>query len=331
MSLKRKAADAALADAKKVKANGSITSFFGPPKVAAAKTILTTTKVAAKSADGETTETVVGTIVQEEVKSSRPKFDKKKWAEKLTAEQKELLALEIATLDESWFAVLKDELLTKEFLALKRFLVQEHMAKKQIFPPAEDVYSWSRHTPFHAVKAVIIGQDPYHNHNQAHGMCFSVRPPTPAPPSLKNMYKALKIDYPDFQPPPNNGGLLTPWADRGVLLLNTCLTVRAHDANSHSGKGWERLTQRAIDAVAARRGRGAVFIAWGAAAGKRVAKVDRKKHCVLVGVHPSPLSAHRGFFECGHFRKTNEWLRGNHGEEAVIDWSLDVGPKVAGV
>ncbi|KFY71161.1 hypothetical protein V499_08638 [Pseudogymnoascus sp. VKM F-103] len=92
------------------------------------------------------------------------------------------------------------------------------------------------------------------------------------------MYKALKIDYPDFQPPPNNGGLLTPWADRGVLLLNTCLTVRAHDANSHSGKGWERLTQKAIDAVAARRGKGAVFIAWGAAAGKRVAKVDKKKH-----------------------------------------------------
>ncbi|KFY34933.1 hypothetical protein V494_06351, partial [Pseudogymnoascus sp. VKM F-4513 (FW-928)] len=139
MSLKRKAADAALADTKKVKANGSITSFFGPPKVPA-KTISTTTNVVAKSANGETTETVVETAV-EEVQSSRPKFDKKKWAEKLTAEQKELLGLEIETLDESWFAVLKDELLTKEFLALKKFLVQEHMAKKQIFPPAEDVYS----------------------------------------------------------------------------------------------------------------------------------------------------------------------------------------------
>lgn len=162
-------------------------------------------------------------------------------------------------------------------------------------------------------------------------MCFSVRPPTPAPPSLKNMYKALKIDFPGFQPPPNNGGLLTPWADRGVLLLNTCLTVRAHEANSHSGKGWERLTQKAIDAVAAKKGRGAVFIAWGSAAGKRVAKVDKKKHCVLVGVHPSPLSAHRGFFECGHFKKTNEWLRENHGKEAEIDWSLNVDPEVAGV
>lgn len=141
MSLKRKAADAALADAKKPKANASITSFFGPPKVAT-KTISTTTKVVAKSADGKTTETLVETVVEEEVKSSRPKFDKRKWAEKLTAEQKELLGLEIETMDESWFAVLKDELLTKEFLALKKFLVQEHMAKKQIFPPAEDVYSW---------------------------------------------------------------------------------------------------------------------------------------------------------------------------------------------
>lgn len=141
MSLKRKAADTALADAKKPKANGNITSFFGPPKVAT-KTISTTTKVVAKSADGKTTETLVETVVEEEVKSSRPKFDKRKWAEKLTPEQKELLGLEIETMDESWFAVLKDELLTKEFLALKKFLVQEHIAKKQIFPPAEDVYSW---------------------------------------------------------------------------------------------------------------------------------------------------------------------------------------------
>lgn len=139
MSLKRKAADAALADAKKVKANGSITSFFGPPKVVA-KTI-STTKVVTKE-DGETTEMVVETFLDEGVKSSRPKFDKKKWAEKLTPEQKELLGLEIETLDESWFAVLKDELLTKEFLDLKKFLVQEHIAKKQIFPPAEEVYSW---------------------------------------------------------------------------------------------------------------------------------------------------------------------------------------------
>jgi len=198
------------------------------------------------------------------------------------------------------------------------------------------VMNRSRHTPLNTVKAVIIGQDPYHNHNQAHGLCFSVRPPTPAPPSLKNMYAALSKDYPSFKPPPNNGGLLTPWADRGVLLLNACLTVRAHEANSHGGKGWEKFTQKVIDVVAQKAGKGGkgiVFLAWGGYAAKRVAKVDTKKHCVLMGQHPSPLSAHRppGFANCGHFKKTNEWLRQKYGEEAEIDWCLDVDPEVAGV
>lgn len=141
----------------------------------------------------------------------------------------------------------------------------------------------------------MLGQDPYHNHNQAHGLAFSVRPPTPAPPSLVNIYKAIKNDYPAFVPPANRGGLLTPWAQRGVLLLNTCLTVRAHQANSHAGKGWERFTQRAIDAVARVRTQGVVFLAWGAPAGKRVAAVNRQRHCVLTAVHPSPLSASRGW------------------------------------
>ena len=127
---------------------------------------------------------------------------------------------------ESWLAVLKDEITSKDFLDLKLFLKKEAETGKTIYPPCQDVYSWSRHTPLQSVKAVILGQDPYHNVNQAHGLCFSVRPPTAAPPSLKNMYKALKNDYPDFKEPPKNGGLLTPWADRGVLLLNTCLTVR---------------------------------------------------------------------------------------------------------
>ena len=153
----------------------------------------------------------------------------------------------------------------------------------------------SRHTPLNTVKAVILGQDPYHNFNQAHGLCFSVRPPTPAPPSLKNIYIAIAKDYPTFKPPPKNGGLLTPWADRGVLLLNTCLTVRAHDANSHANKGWEKFTQKVIDTVAKARTRGVVFLAWGAPAGKRVAKIDRKRHCILQSVHPSPLSASKGF------------------------------------
>lgn len=156
----------------------------------------------------------------------------------------------------------------------------------------------SRHTPLNTVKVVILGQDPYHNFNQAHGMCFSVRPPTPAPPSLKNIYIALQNDYPSFKPPPNNGGLLTPWADRGVLLLNTCLTVQAHEANSHSNKGWEKFTQKVIDTVAKVRTRGVVFLAWGKPAAQRVAKLDHSLHLILQSVHPSPLSAAKGFVSC---------------------------------
>jgi uracil-DNA glycosylase len=155
-----------------------------------------------------------------------------------------------------------------------------------------------------------------------------VQAPTPAPPSLKNIYKLLKIEYPTFTPPPKNSGLLTPWADRGVLLLNTCLTVRAHEANSHSNRGWEKFTQKVIDLVAQKRTRGVVFLAWGSPAAKRVVKVDKKKHLVLQSVHPSPLSASRGFFECGHFRKTNEWLVQRYGEGAEIDW--DLGNALAG-
>lgn len=188
----------------------------------------------------------------------------------------------------------------------------------------------SRHTPFHTVKVVIVGQDPYHNHSQAHGLAFSVQSPTPAPPSLRNMYICLKNDYPSFVPPPAKGGLLTPWARRGVLLINTCLTVRAHEANSHANHGWERFTQRVIDLVAAKRTRGVVFMAWGTPAGKRVAKVDGGKHLVLKAVHPSPLSASRGFFTCGHFKKANEWLVTRYGEGGEVDWALVEGGSVLG-
>lgn len=171
---------------------------------------------------------------------------------------------------------------------------------------------------------MIIGQDPYHNVNQAHGLCFSVRPPTVPPPSLNNIFKCIAIDYPSFRPPPNKSGLLTPWADRGVLLLNTCLTVRAHAANSHAKQGWEPFTQKVIDVVAAKRTRGVVFLAWGSPAGLRVKNVNRDRHCVLQSVHPSPLSASRGWFECGHFKKTNDWLVKTYGEGSEIDWDLGV-------
>ncbi|CCF40275.1 uracil-DNA glycosylase [Colletotrichum higginsianum] len=307
-TLKRKAGTLSAADNKKPKQDGSIMSFFGAPKPVA-------------KAGGAAAPPL-------EAASPAIKFDKAKWVAGLTAEQKELLQLEIDTLHESWLALLKDEVTSKEFLDLKRFLNRESDAGKKWFPPKEDVYSWSRHCPFNNVKVVILGQDPYHNHNQAHGLAFSVRPPTPAPPSLKNMYIALKKDYPTFAPPPNKGGLLTPWADRGVLLLNACLTVRAHEANSHANRGWERFTQKVIDLVATKRSRGVVFMAWGTPAGKRVVKVDAKKHLVLKSVHPSPLSASRGFFDCGHFKKANEWLVTRYGAGAEIDWDLSGAKKV---
>ncbi|KAH9892072.1 uracil-DNA glycosylase [Xylariomycetidae sp. FL2044] len=312
-SLKRKSDGALKAtDAnKKPKVNASITSFFGPPKSSPSSSNKSATNGPASSPTSAA--------------SAPPavRFDKAKWVATLTPEQKKHLALEIQTLDPSWLAHLKDEITSPEFMALKKFLDSEVKSGKKVFPPREDVYAWSRHTPFHSVKCVIVGQDPYHNHNQAHGLAFSVRPPTPAPPSLKNMYIALTKDYPSFSPPPNKGGLLTPWADRGVLLLNTCLTVRAHEANSHANRGWERFTQRVIDLVAQKRTRGVAFMAWGKPAEKRVAKVDPKRHLVLKSVHPSPLSASRGFFDCGHFRKANEWLVGRYGEGGEIDWDLN--------
>ncbi|KAI9770992.1 MAG: uracil DNA glycosylase [Geoglossum simile] len=303
-SLKRKAAALeATSGAKKPKAtiDGSITSFFGAPKSSSS------------SARGSAT-------------SARTvNFNKKKWVEGLTAEQRGLLKLEIETLDESWLAHLKDEVVSSEFLELKRFLKKEKESGKKVFPPEGDIYSWSRYTPLHTVKVVILGQDPYHNNNQAHGLCFSVRPPTPAPASLKNIYISLKHDYPDFTPPRNGGGLLTPWAENGVLMLNTCLTVRAHDPNSHAGRGWERLTGKAIDVVSKMRTRGVVFMAWGQPAAKRVVKVDKKAHLVLHSPHPSPLSAARGFLDCGHFKKANTWLRQKYGPAGVIDWNLTPG------
>ncbi|ROT42322.1 uracil-DNA glycosylase [Sodiomyces alkalinus F11] len=297
-TLKRKASNDQASDSKKPKQNGSIMSFFGKTETA-------------KDSGASGT--------------PAPGFDKAKWVAGLTEEQRKLLQLEIDTLHESWLALLKDDIATKEFLDLKRFLHRETDTGRKWFPPKEDVYSWSRHCPFNKVKVVILGQDPYHNDNQAHGLAFSVRPPTPAPPSLRNIYIALKKDYPTFTPPPNKQGLLTPWADRGVLLLNTCLTVRAHEAYSHSNRGWERFTQRVIDLVAARRPKGVVFVAWGSPAARRVAKIDQTRHLVLKSVHPSPLSAMRGFFDCGHFRKANEWLIQRHGADAEIDWDLGGG------
>ena len=331
MSLKRKAADltvasvAAGSSAKKSKADAPITSFFGQPKnnntskhaPSTESTTESTTK-SPTSSGGDLAKPVVST------------FDKEAWLATLSDETKSLLQLEIHTLHHTWLAALRDDLTTPSFLELKRFLKREAEAGHTIFPPSADVYAWSRHTPLPAVKAVILGQDPYHNYGQAHGLCFSVRPPTKAPPSLKNIYTALKHDQPSFRPPPRESGLLTPWADRGVLLLNTCLTVRAHAANSHANHGWEKFTRRVLEVVAATRTRGVVFLAWGKPAQSRCARLNFSRHLLLTSVHPSPLSAHRGFFECGHFNKTNEWLRQRYGADGVIDWDLNVAPEETG-
>ncbi|KAJ1822770.1 uracil DNA glycosylase [Coemansia sp. RSA 2599] len=226
------------------------------------------------------------------------------------------LRLELETIGASWLQHLQGELTKPYFLSLKRFLRQQHELGKPIYPPASDLYSWSRFCPLSSVKVVILGQDPYHGPDQAHGLAFSVRPKVRIPPSLLNMYKALERDFQGFVRPSH--GYLRGWAEQGVLLLNASLTVEAHKANSHAGKGWELFTDAVVQLVNRER-KGVVFMLWGAYAQKKGQCVDAKKHLVLKSVHPSPLSASRGFFDAGHFKKANKYLaaRGN----AEIDWS----------
>ncbi|KAF8078069.1 uracil-DNA glycosylase-like protein, partial [Lyophyllum atratum] len=205
---------------------------------------------------------------------------------------------------------------------LKTFLLEEHRLHT-VYPPLSDVYSWSALTPLEQVKVVILGQDPYHNDGQAHGLSFSVLPPTKPPGSLKNIYKQLTLDYPGFVPPAS--GDLTPLAKLGVLWLNTSLTVRAHKAASHANKGWETFTAQVIRTVIERESetrRGIVFMAWGLPAQKACAKLGIDEHLLLKSAHPSPLSAHRGFIGNGHFRLANTWLKEKYGEGSQIDWTV---------
>ncbi|KII89233.1 hypothetical protein PLICRDRAFT_109871 [Plicaturopsis crispa FD-325 SS-3] len=222
----------------------------------------------------------------------------------------------------SWVVALKPEFRKPYFVKLKKFLESEHRSHT-IYPPLQDIYSWSRLTPLDAVKVVILGQDPYHNVAQAHGLSFSVQHPTKPPGSLKNIYKQIKADYPSFVVP--SSGDLTPLAQNGVLWLNAALTVRAHAAASHSRQGWETFTAEALRAVMAREGaRGVVFMAWGLPAQKTCKSVgiDESKHLVLRSAHPSPLSAYRGFLGNGHFKLANEWLRERYGPDGEVDWEV---------
>ncbi len=215
-----------------------------------------------------------------------------------------------------WDALLADEIKKDYYLRLREFLKQEYSTHR-IYPPMNDIFNALRRTSYSDVKAVILGQDPYHGAGQAHGMCFSVKKGTPPPPSLQNIFKELKSDL-GIDPPDH--GELTKWADSGVLLLNTVLTVREGQANSHKGMGWEQFTDRIIELLNQRE-KPMVFLLWGGNARSKARLITNPNHLVLQCAHPSPLSAYNGFFGCRHFSKTNEFLE-QHGIDP-INWKLD--------
>lgn len=206
-------------------------------------------------------------------------------------------------MEKSWKEQLNDEFGKEYFKNLTDFVRKEYQTKR-IFPPAKLIFNAFDHTAFNDVKVVILGQDPYHGDGQAHGLSFSVNDGVRTPPSLVNMYKEINRDL--GIPIPQSGNL-TRWAQQGVLLLNATLTVEAHMAGSHQKKGWEAFTDEAIRKLATKR-ENIVFLLWGAYAQKKASFIDNKKHLILQTVHPSPLSAHRGFIGCGHFGQANEYL-----------------------
>lgn len=220
-------------------------------------------------------------------------------------------------LEPGWFEVLKDEFEKPYMKSLKDFLQQEKQAGFTIFPKGSDIFNAFKHTPFEKVKVVILGQDPYHGVGQAHGLSFSVQKGIVPPPSLKNIYKELADEFPDFKTPSH--GELTSWADQGVMLLNATLTVRAHTAGSHQNKGWEQFTDKVIAELSAKRS-GLVFILWGNYAKQKESLIDQNKHFIIKSAHPSPFSAYNGFFGSKPFSKTNEILK-KEGKEP-INWQI---------
>lgn len=207
------------------------------------------------------------------------------------------------TIEESWKKVLSSEFEKEYFKTLRDFIHSEYR-NKTIYPPAKQIFNAFDSCPFESVKVVILGQDPYHEPSQAHGLSFSVLPPCPPPPSLVNIYKEIRSDVGDLV---SANGDLTAWSRQGVLLLNATLTVEAHKAGSHQNKGWETFTDSAIKALAENREH-LVFMLWGSYAQRKGAFIDRSRHLVLQAPHPSPLSAYRGFFGCKHFSAANAYL-----------------------
>lgn len=221
-------------------------------------------------------------------------------------------------IEESWGNELEDEFNSSYFQDLKEFLVQER-EKYKVYPPGSLIFNAFNHTPFNDVKVVLIGQDPYHGHGQAHGLCFSVSHGIKPPPSLVNIFKEINADL--GVPIPSHGNL-EKWADQGVLLLNATLTVRANQAGSHQKKGWEDFTNAVIKRLSEKR-EGLIFILWGRYAQAKEEIIDTEKHHILKAAHPSPFSAYNGFFGCKHFSKTNEILKSKG--LPVINWKLDDG------
>lgn len=215
-----------------------------------------------------------------------------------------------------WLPAIQDEFHKPYYKKLHETVLQEYQTR-QIFPEADDLFNAFHLTPLKEVKVVILGQDPYHNIGQAHGLCFSVKPGVEIPPSLVNIYRELQDDLGCFIP---NNGYLVKWAKQGVLMLNTVLTVRAHQANSHRGIGWEEFTDAAIR-ILNEQDRPIVFILWGRPAQLKKSMLHNPKHLILEAPHPSPLSSYRGFFGSKPFSKTNTFLQ-NHGLEP-IDWQID--------
>lgn len=222
----------------------------------------------------------------------------------------------MSMISNDWLEALEPEFRKPYYKKLFEFVKQEYNTT-QVFPPADDIFNAFHLTPLSEVKVVIIGQDPYHNVGQAHGLCFSVRPEVDIPPSLVNIYQELHDDLGCYIP---NNGYLVKWAKQGVLMLNTVLTVRAHIANSHQGKGWEEFTNAAIQALN-KEDRPIVFILWGRPAQMKKSMLNNSNHLILEAPHPSPLSSYRGFFGSKPFSKTNQFLQ-EHGV-APIDWQIE--------
>ena len=223
----------------------------------------------------------------------------------------------MAAITNDWLSAISPEFQKPYYKELYSFVKKEY-SENVVYPPSEDIFNAFHYTNLTDVKVLLLGQDPYHNVNQAHGLSFSVLPSQrEIPPSLQNIYKELKEDMGCYIP---NNGYLRKWADQGVLLLNTVLTVRAHQANSHQGKGWEKFTDAVIKALN-EQDRPIVYFLWGKPAQTKIPMLNNKKHLILTAPHPSPLSAYRGFFGCKHFSRANEFLVANG--EKPIDWQIE--------